>query len=80
MYEYAVETMRQFLALAEPALATHLRIAIARMVVAVAQASGEGWFGSGDPVSDEERASIGYVARLLDLHDCPQADEILRTL
>lgn len=80
MYEYAVETLKQFLAVCEPQVAGHVRAAVARMIVAVAKASGEGWFGTGEAVSPEERASIGYIDRELELRQSPAADEILKTL
>src|SRR3954453_8822550 len=67
IYEYAVETLRQFLATASPAVAEQVRTAVARMVVHIAEASGEGIFGTGEKVSPEERACIEQIDAALSL-------------
>ena len=47
-YEYALETLKYYLATAGPELADTIRNGVARMVVAVAKASGEGILGTGE--------------------------------
>jgi hypothetical protein len=78
IYEYALETLREFLAAASPGLADQVRTAVARMTVAVAQASGKRLFGTGEKISPEERACIGHVAAELRLADSPKAAEFLK--
>ncbi len=56
------------------------RTAIARMVVAVASASGKGFLGTGQKISPEERACIGQIDRELSLTACPRAAEVLQAL
>jgi hypothetical protein len=61
-YEYALETLKELLAVAGPQLAETLRNGVARMIVAVAHASGEGLLGTGERISPEERACIRRIA------------------
>jgi hypothetical protein len=77
-YEYALETLKGILSELTPELANQVRAAIARMTVAVAQASGEGWLGSGPKVSSEEKACIGQIARELSLTSSPAAAAYLK--
>ncbi len=77
IYEYALETLQSYLEGASPAVAQEVRIAVARMIVAVAKASGEGMFGSGDPVSPEERECIAHIAAKLNLSASAEAAAIL---
>jgi len=67
MYEYALETLARYLSQATPALAAQVRTAVAKMVVAVARASGEGVFGSGEKINAREKACIEEIAATLDL-------------
>lgn len=80
IYEYALETVKAVLPQLSPALAEQVRTAIARMVVAVAQASGEGFLGTGEKISPEERACIGHIDRELSLAASPRAAEILKAV
>jgi hypothetical protein len=80
IYEYALETLKDYLTAATPAVADSLRVAVARMIVAVAQASGEGVFGTGEKVSPEERTCVGQIAAELRLAETPKAAEILASL
>jgi len=80
IYEFAIATLRGFLTLADPAIATEMRTAVARMIVSVAKASGEGLFGTGKKVSDEERACIQHIAITLMLSESPEAAAILASL
>lgn len=73
IYEYALETLAAFLGQAEPAVADAVRAGVARTIVAVARASGEGVFGSGPRVSPEERACIAQIATALRLDASPAA-------
>jgi hypothetical protein len=80
IYEYALETLRDYLSLAQPPVAAKLRAAVARMIVDVAKASGKGVFGTGQKVSPQERECIEHIAAELRLPDTPKAAEILKNL
>jgi hypothetical protein len=80
VYEYALETLKQYLAVAQPAVADKLRTFVARSIVDVARAAGKGFFGTGDKVSPQERECISHIAVELKLADAPKAAEILGTL
>ncbi len=80
VYEYALETLKQYLAIAEAAVSEKLRTLVARMVVDVAKASGKGFFGTGDKVSPQERECISHIATELGLADAAKAAEILSKL
>ena len=77
IYEYALDTLAEYLASASPAVATEIRTAVAHMIVAVAQASGEGIFGSGDPISPEERDCIATISARLQLTTSAEAAQAL---
>jgi hypothetical protein len=77
IYEYALETLKQYLALAQPAVGDRIRTLVARMIVDVAKASGKGIFGTGEKVSPQERECIGQIAAELRLKDTVAAAEIL---
>jgi hypothetical protein len=77
VYEYALETLREFLTLATPPLAERVRTAVAHMIVAVAQAAGKGLFGTGTKISPEEKSCIGQISRELSLQASPAAAAIL---
>jgi hypothetical protein len=80
IYEYALATLKEYLALAQPAVAEQLRAAVARSVVAVARASGERLFGLGEKVQPEERECIGHIAAELRLAESPRVAEHLAKL
>jgi hypothetical protein len=80
IYEYAIQTLKEYLAIAQPTVVAKLRTAIARMVIAVAKASGKGIFGTGEKVSPQERECIKYISAELQLTDTPKAAEILNQL
>jgi hypothetical protein len=61
VYEFALETLRALLAEAGAEFAATLRTGIARMIVAVANASGDGFLGTGEKISPEERACIRRI-------------------
>lgn len=73
IYEFALETLNLFLEAASPALADAVRTSIARTIVCVARASGEGFLGMGPLVSMEERACISHIATTLHLAATPDA-------
>ncbi|MGL4550135.1 MAG: hypothetical protein ACRC33_03015 [Gemmataceae bacterium] len=73
IYEYALATLKEYLAVAHPAVADGLRAAVARMVVTVAKASGEYLFGLGEKVCPEERECIRRIASELQLAQSPKA-------
>ncbi len=80
VYEFALEVLADYLKIASPAVAQNLQVAIARMIVAVARASGEGVFGTGESVSPEERECIGQIAAKLDLSSSTEAAEVLASI
>jgi hypothetical protein len=80
VYEYALETLRLFLAEADTGLAEHIRTRVAEMIVSVAQAAGKQLFGTGDKVSSEERDCIKTIASALDLAKSKRAIEVLTSL
>ncbi len=77
IYEYALDTLQELLSAASPTLASTLRAAVARMIVAVARASGKGLLGSGPKVSLQERECIDQIILALSLE---QDDEATTTL
>jgi hypothetical protein len=80
IYEYALETLKQYLTIAQPAVSEGIRTLVARMVVDVAKASGKNIFGAGEKVSPQERECIGQIAAELRLTDAAAAREILKGL
>jgi hypothetical protein len=80
IYDYALETLKAYLTSASPAMAEGLRVSIARGIVAVAEASGKGFLGTGRKVTDEERACIAGIARELDLGTSTEAATTLQRL
>lgn len=80
IYEYALETLQAFLKEATPELADGIRTAVAKMVIAVAKASGDGLLGTGQKISREEGKTIQYIAAILDLRQSEKAEEILKVL
>jgi len=80
IYEHAIQTLKDYLAIAQPAVVGILRTAVARMIVDVAKASGKGVFGTGQKVSPQERECIEHIAAELQLAQTAQAAEILNKL
>ena len=80
VYEYALETLKQFLAITQPAVVEKVRTLVAKGVVHVAKASGKGIFRTGEKVSPQERECISHIAAELRLMDTPGAAEILNKL
>jgi hypothetical protein len=80
IYEYALETLKHYLQLAQAPVRERLRSLMARMVVDVAQASGKGLFGTGEKVSSQERECISHIAAELGLTESVKATEFLKKL
>ncbi len=80
IYEYALETLRQYVQIAQPAAVDRVRKLVARTIVHVARASGKGLFGTGEQVSPQERECIDQIAAALRLQETPKAAEILKGL
>jgi hypothetical protein len=78
IYEYALETLKGLLLEVTPQTAEQIRAAVARMIVAVAQASGEGFLGTGPKISPEEKACIMVIANTLSLQTTPASADILK--
>ncbi len=79
-YELALDTLHDVLAAASDELAETLRNNIARMMVAVAHASGDGIFGTGDPISPAELECIDRIAGKLDLDRAEAAAWLIEQL
>jgi len=80
VYEYGLETLRIFLSVANPDLVELVKMAVARMIVAVAKASGEGWFGAGGEPTDDQRKCIRLISEQLGLRHSPTASVVLEEL
>ncbi len=80
IYEYALTTLKQYLAIAQPPVRERIRTLVARTVVDVAKASGKGIFGTGEKISPQERECINHIAAELRLTDTAAAAEILNKL
>jgi len=80
IYDYAFETLALFLDLASPQVAEVVRVRVARSCVHVARAAGKGLFGTGEKVSEGERAVIDVLRDILGLNDCEPAAIILEEL
>ncbi|GAB4158238.1 MAG: hypothetical protein Tsb009_35420 [Planctomycetaceae bacterium] len=77
MYEYALETLAMCLDDCDDDIANSVRTVVARTIMAVAKASGEGLFGTGEKISAEEQACIDQIAQTLDLRASETAADIL---
>jgi hypothetical protein len=80
LYEHALETLKEYLAIAQPAVVDRVRTLVARMIVHVAKAAGKGIFGTGEKVSPQERECINHIAAEVRLSETPNAAEILKGL
>lgn len=80
IYEYALETLQMFLQNAAENVAEEIRSAVARMIIAVAKASGDGLMGTGQKISREEERAIGHIADRLELRKSKAAKETLAVL
>jgi hypothetical protein len=80
IYEYALDTLQMFLDQAQAPLAEQIRSAVARMILAVAKASGVGILGTGQKISREEERAIAHISSRLDLRQSKAAAEVLSEL
>lgn len=80
IYDFALETIERFFEVANKDVVELAKTIIARTVVAVAHASGEGWFGAGAKATPEQDEVIRRICDSLDLEDSPTATAILDTL
>jgi hypothetical protein len=77
IYEYALDTLAMYLAQAAADVAAGVRAAVARTIIAVARASGEGLFGTGEKINRHEFELIQQIAERLDLASAPEAKTLL---
>lgn len=77
IYEYALDTLAMFLDQAAADVAEGIRTAVARTVIAVARASGEGLFGTGEKINRHEFELIGHIAERLNLAASEEAKKLL---
>jgi hypothetical protein len=80
VYEYALETLKLYLAAAQPAVAERLRTLVAQTIADVARAAAKGVFGSAGKIIPEQRECIAHIAAELRLAEAPQAAERLNDL
>jgi hypothetical protein len=80
IYDFALDTISQFFEVANDDVVELAKTIVARTVVAIAHASGEGWFGSGSKASPEQNEVISLIYERLNLADSPTAKEILDAL
>jgi hypothetical protein len=73
VYEYALETLRMYLDVADAALADRIREHVARSIVHVAEAAGKALFGGGEKITPRERECIDQIDKSLALHRCAAA-------
>lgn len=77
VYDYAFDTLHEYFELANPDVVETLKMLVARSIVAVSEAAGEGWFGSGNAPSDEQQSCIEAICKHLELRESPTARVIL---
>jgi hypothetical protein len=80
IYDFAIDTIGLFFDVANGDVVELAKTIIARTVVAIAHASGEGWFGSGAKATPEQNEIIRRVCHRLGLADSKTATEILKAL
>ncbi|GAB4136036.1 MAG: hypothetical protein Tsb009_02900 [Planctomycetaceae bacterium] len=80
IYEFAMETLQRFLTETTPEIAEQIRTAIARMIVNVAKASGEGLLGTGEKINRHEYQLIQEISSTLDLKSSDEANSILKQI
>ncbi len=77
IYEYALDTLSLYFAIANADVVDLLKTVIARSVVAVSKAAGEGWFGGGGTPSDDQRTCIDTICLRLKLRESKTASVVL---
>lgn len=80
IYEYALQTLADFLAEADAEVADELRVIVARTTIVVAQAAGKGILGSGEKITAYEADCINQIATALQLDETPRAQKYLDVL
>lgn len=80
IYEFAVETIKMYLQVATPEIAAVVRNVVARGMVEVATASGNGWFGSGAEATAEQLDIISQIRDELQLDKSEVAKRFLDQL
>ena len=80
IYGFAIETLRLYFEVANEDVVELAKTIVARTTVSVAQASGDGWFGSGAQATPEQNQVIDLIAVQLDLGASPTAAAILNQL
>jgi hypothetical protein len=80
IYDYAVESLKLFLDVADPKVATPLRNMIARTMMNVALASGKRWFGAGAKATPQQVAIIEQINDALQLDSSKIAERFLDPL
>jgi hypothetical protein len=76
IYDFALDTLKLCFRKANPDLVEQMKTAIARMMVSVGKAAGEGFFGGGHKVTAAQKACIQTVVDELRLLGSPTAAQI----
>ncbi len=77
IYEYALDTLGLYFTMANADVVDVLKTVIARSVVAVSKAAGEGWFGSVGTPSDDQRTCIDTICLRLNLRESKTVSVVL---
>jgi len=80
IYDYALETLVLFLNQAAPQVVQQVRTAVAKMIVAVANASGEGLLGTGEKINRHEHDLMEHIAETLRLRESDDAKAALQAI
>lgn len=80
IYDFALETLADFLDLATADVAEQVRHAVAKTTYAVASASGEGLLGTGEKINRHELEVIQHIAETLKLNESAEAKAILDSI
>jgi hypothetical protein len=80
IYEFAVQTLADFLAEASAEVAEELRVIVARTTIRVARAAGKGILGTGEKITAYEADCINQIATALQLDESPRAQDHLDAL
>jgi hypothetical protein len=80
IYEYALDTLNLYFTMANADVVELLKTTVARSVVAVSKAAGEGWFGRGSTPSEDQRACIDAICLRLKLGESKTAAAVLEEI
>ena len=80
IYEYALDTLLMVFEFLDPPLVSQMKTAISRMMLNVANASGEGLLGTGEKLNRHEVQCIEEITEKLQLRQSSDAAQVLKAL